>query len=211
MLTKRPAMIFIAVLSMVAAGLIGPDTGFTHCDGLDGPVVKAAKEALESGNPNLVLIWVQKSGEAEIKEAFRKTLAVRKLNPQAKELADMYFFETLVRVHRAGEGEPYTGLKPPGRDLGAAIPMADRALENGNLEPLLRLLSEDIQRAVRAKFEATVAKKDYKANNVEAGREYVEAYVLFLEQVERIHQAANSHARGHVEELGKAALQEEKH
>ena len=211
MLTKRPAMIFIAVLLMVAAGLIGPDTGFAHCDGLDGPVVKAAKEALESGNPNLVLIWVQKSGEAEIKEAFRNTLAVRKLNPQAKELADMYFFETLVRVHRAGEGEPYTGLKPAGRDLGPAIPMADRALENGNLESLLRLLSDDMQRAVRARFEDTVAKKDYRANNVEAGREYVETYVLFLEQAERIHQAANSPVRGHVEESGKAALQEEKH
>jgi hypothetical protein len=43
---------------------------------------------------------------------FTKTLAVRKQSKEAKELADMYFFETLVRIHCAGEGAPYTGLKP---------------------------------------------------------------------------------------------------
>ena len=36
---------------------------FAHCDGLDGPVVKAAGEALETGNVNLVLIWVKKDDE----------------------------------------------------------------------------------------------------------------------------------------------------
>ena len=91
--------------------------------------VKAAQKALEMGNVNLVLIWVQKTDGNEIEKAFQKTLAVRKLNRQAKELGDTYFFETLVRIHRAGEGAPYTGLKPAGRDLGPAIPTADKALE----------------------------------------------------------------------------------
>ena len=77
-------------------------------------MIKAAQKALEMGNGNLVLIWVQQQDEAEIKEAFQKTLAVRQLSPEAKELADRYFFETLVRVHRAGEGAPYTGLNQPG-------------------------------------------------------------------------------------------------
>lgn len=58
------------------------------------------------GNVNLVLIWVQKTDEDEVKKAFQKTLAVRKLNPQAKELADTYFFETLIRIHRAENGHP---------------------------------------------------------------------------------------------------------
>ena len=52
---------------------------------------------------DLVLIRVQNKDEGEIKKAFDRARAVRKLNPQAKELADMYFFETLVRIHRAGE------------------------------------------------------------------------------------------------------------
>ena len=91
--------------------LLGPNNLFAHCDGMDGPVISAAKNALDTEDINLVLFWVQKKDETELKKAFQKTMAVRKLNPEAKELADMYFFETLVRIHRAGEGEPYTGIK----------------------------------------------------------------------------------------------------
>jgi len=177
---------------------------------MDGPVVKAARKALETGNVNLVLIWVQKKDEGEIKTAFQKTLAVRKLSPQAKELADMYFFETLVRIHRAGEGEPYTGLRPAGRDLGPAIPAADKALESGKAEPLVKLLTEAMQAGVREKFKEVLAKKKFKPNDVEAGREYVEAYVSFLEFIERIYEAAKSPAGGHPEESRKAGLHKEK-
>jgi hypothetical protein len=131
------SLIFLAAL--MAAGVFLPKKIFAHCDGMDGPVIKAAHKALETGNVNLVLIWVLKDDEGEIKKSFRKTLAVRKLNPQAKELADMYFFERLVRSHRAGEGEPYTGLKPVGCDLDPAIHAADKAIESGELVPLLKI------------------------------------------------------------------------
>ncbi len=200
-------MIF-SLISTVFVALL-PDSLFAHCDGLDGPVVNAAQKALETGKVDPVLIWVPKEAEEEIKNGFKKTLAVRKLNPQAKELADMYFFETLVRIHRAGEGEPYTGLKPAGRDLGPAIPAADEALKNSELEPLLKLLTQEVQTGIRHKFENVLAKKDYEADNVQAGREYVEAYVLFLEHVERIFAAAKSPARGHLEEFGKPGSHKE--
>ena len=119
----------------VAIALLGltPAPAFAHCDGLDGPVVKAAQLALETRNPALALIWVQEKDEREIQNAFEQTLAVRELSSQAKELADRFFFETLVRVHRAGEGAPFTGLKPAGRDLGA-IPAADEAVRLGSVE-----------------------------------------------------------------------------
>jgi len=79
-----------------------------HCDILAGPVVMDAKKALEKSDVTPVLKWVKKEHEGEIKVAFKKTLKVRKQSKEAKELADMYFFETLVRLHRAGEGAPYT-------------------------------------------------------------------------------------------------------
>ena len=114
----------------VAAGLgffaLTPARALAHCDGLDGPVVKAAQRALETRNPALVLIWVQEKDEPEIRKAFEQTLAVRELCPQARELADRFFFETLVRVHRAGEGAPFTGLKPAGRDLGHVMGCEDQ-------------------------------------------------------------------------------------
>jgi hypothetical protein len=98
---------------------------FGHCDGLDGPVVTVARKALETGNVNLVLPWVRVEDEGEIRKAFDQARSVRKLGGEARKLADTHFFETLVRIHRAGEGAPFAGLKPAGRDLGPAVPAAD--------------------------------------------------------------------------------------
>jgi hypothetical protein len=187
-------------VGLFAIFAVGPAPGFAHCDGMDGPVVAAARQALETGNANLVLLWVQKADEAEIKTAFERTRAVRQLNPQAKELADMYFFETLVRIHRAGEGAPYTGLKPAGRDLGPAIPAADKALQTGSVDALVKLLTEAVQHGVREHFAAANGNKTYDKNDVEAGRKYVQAYVPFLHYVEGIYAATKASAHGHFHE-----------
>jgi hypothetical protein len=161
-----------------------------HCDGLDGPVVKAAKKALETENVNLVLIWVKKEFEDDINNAFQKTLTVRKLSPEAKEMADMYFFETLVRLHRLGEGAPYTGLKPAGRDLGPAIPLADKSIEENSAKELLELLTDEVQNGLHQYFQNVISKKDYNTNDINAGREFIEAYVIFFHHVERIYESA---------------------
>jgi len=182
--------------------LVGPTKIFAHCDGMDGPVVTAAKKALETGNVNLVLIWVQKKDEGEIKKAFQKTLAVRKLNPEAKELADMYFFETLVRIHRAGEGAPYTGLKPAGRDLGPAIPATDKAIVDGKIEPVIKLLTDKMRDGINEYFKHVMAKKNFKKDDVEAGRKYIEAYVIFIHYVEGLYEAAKGAVHGHYPEQG---------
>jgi len=167
-----------------------------HCDGMDGPVVTAAKQALEKGDVNLVLQWVQPADEPAIQQAFQHALAVRKLGPEAQELADTYFFETLVRVHRAGEGAPYTGLAPAGRDLGPAIPLADKALETGKIEPLVELITHAMQTGLVERFEHT-RKAKAAATNVAAGREFVHAYVEFVHYAERAYEAATQGAVGH--------------
>lgn len=178
--------------------------GLGHCDGLDGPVVTLARRALEAGNVNLVLPWVRESDEAEVREAFAGALAVRTLAPRAKEVADRHFFETLVRVHRAGEGAPYTGLKPAGRDLGPAIPAADRALEDGSIESVVKLLNDAIRHGLHDHFHRATARKGFDPNDVKAGRSYVDAYVSYIHYVERLWQAASSpsaggHQAGHSE------------
>ena len=145
----------IVTSSAVTLGFLffAPGYVLAHCDGLDGPVVKAAQRALETRNVSLVLIWVQAGDEPEIRAAFEQALVVRVLGPQAEALADRHFFETVVRVHRAGEGAPYTGLKPAGRNLGPAIPAADTALEEGSLSPLLALLTTGLEDGLRRHFE----------------------------------------------------------
>ena len=170
---------------------------YGHCDSLDGPVVKAGQLALDGSNVNLALIWVQKDDEAEIKRVFDQTVTVRKLGPAAKELADRYFFETLVRLHRAGEGAPYTGLKPAGRDLGPAILAGDEALATGKIGPVLQLLSDALTHGLQERFQAVQAKRNFAASDVAAGRDFVKAYVSFIHFVEAMHEVANASVHDH--------------
>lgn len=194
MLSSRSKVMRISIFLFLAV-IAWPSLAAAHCDGLDGPVVTAARRALESGDINPVLIWVQKDGESEIREAFDKTLKVRKQSEAARELADMYFFETLVRIHRAGEGAPYTGLKPAGRDLGPAIPAADKAVADGMVGPLTALLTGTMQKHLTDRFQTLMAVKGFAPDDIDAGRRYVEQYVEFVHYVERLYGTAG-HADG---------------
>jgi hypothetical protein len=177
-----------------------PARALAHCDGLDGPVVKAAQRALETRNAALVLIWVQEKDEPEIRKAFEQTLAVRELSPQARQLADRFFFETLVRVHRTGEGASFTGLKPASRDLGPAIPAADEAVRVGSMDSVNRLLTQVIQERLREQFAEVSATKTFRADDIAAGRAYIKAYVEFMHFVERLYDATLKPSHGHYEE-----------
>jgi uncharacterized protein DUF6448 len=192
---KLRKTIIAAALSLAA---LWTAPAFAHCDTLDGPVVGAARKALDTGNVNLVLVWVQKNDEAQIRSAFQKARNVRKGGGEAKDLADMYFFETLVRVHRAGEGAPYTGLKPAGK-IEPPIAAADKAMETGRLEPVAKLVSERMEQGLHRNFEAMMSKKNYKPGDVAAGREFSRAYVEYVHYVERLYDAAETLAPEHAE------------
>lgn len=178
------------------------DPAHAHCDTMDGPVVASARAAMEKGNVTPVLRWVSKEHEGEIREAFAKVLALRTKAPEAAEIADRWFFETLVRVHREGEGAPYTGLKPAGTDPGPGVREADRALETGNGDALVKALSEAVAEGVRHRLHRAVEAKKHAEESVEAGREFVEAYVQYVHYVEGIHVAAAGSAHGHAGESG---------
>src|SRR5512141_466404 len=120
------------VLMTVAALALQPPPALAHCDAMDGPVVQAAQAALAKNDVGLVLRWVPSDQEAAIRAAFARTVAVRALGTDARTLADTWFFETLVRVHRAGEGAPFDGLKPAGH-IEPFMVNVDRSLETGSM------------------------------------------------------------------------------
>lgn len=197
-----PASTLLVLLTLL---LLLPGPATAHCDGLDGPVVKLARNALETGNVDLVLPWVPEDDEAGIRRAFDHALSVRKLGPEAERLADTFFLETLVRVHRASEGAPYTGLKPAGRDLGPAIPAADLALESGSAAAVERLLADAIREGLREHFHDAISQKAFAPHDVAAGRRYVKAYVAYIHYVEGLWEAATSPAQGHFPDAAAAA------
>ena len=174
---------------IIAVLLLFPAVARGHCDSLDGPVVKAAERALETRDVARAFVWIPAEDETEVRAAFDKALAVRALGGTARELADQYFFETVVRLHRRSEGEEYTGLKPAGRDLGPVIPAADQAILKMSAEPLVSLLTEEVARGVRQHFEAVLRARIFPGSSVEAGRQYVKAYVDFIHYVDHLQEA----------------------
>lgn len=148
-----------------------------HCDTRDGPVVKAAKKALETGNLNYVLIWIPEDSEKELKDVFARTLRARKAGRDAQDVADDWFFETAIRLHRAGEGAPYTGMKPAGLSEGPIVPKAERAIETGNPEETIEFIIRTVEEDLTHRFHQVMEKKKYDADDVAAGREFIEAFI----------------------------------
>lgn len=197
-------VVFVVVTGL--AGFFYMRSASAHCDTMAGPVVMTAQAALDAGDVAPVLKWVKADHEAEIREAFQQTLAVRKLGPQAKSLADNYFFETLVRVHRAGEGAPYTGLQPAG-SIEPIVAASDKALETGSSGELVKHMTDAVAKGVRERFNRAYEAKKHANESVAAGREFVEAYVEYTHYVERLHIDATGHADAHGESKAPAVEQ----
>jgi hypothetical protein len=151
-----------------------------HCDTMDGPVVKASEMALEMENVNYVLPYISPEDEVELRDAFERTLVVRELSGDAAELADYWFFETAVRLHRKGEGKPYKGLKSSGLDWGPIFSRAERAIKTENLNELMNFLMDFIREDIKIRFDDVLSKKDYDVNQVEDARDYVDSMLEFV-------------------------------
>lgn len=171
-----------------------------HCDSVEGPVVQAAKKTLATGNLNYVLIWIQPDDEEEIKEMYNKVVNVRDINDEVRELADMYFFETVVRVHRMSEGVGYTGLKFEEFQPAEGIAAADRAIERNSVEEILSHVDKKDEEHVKHYFSEIQSKRNYNIDDVDAGREYVRAYVHFIHYVEGLFGDETDHTNPHKNE-----------
>ena len=181
--------ILVTCLSVLLAG-----SALAHCDTTRGPIIPEAQAALNNGDVTPVLKWVKKDNESEIRAAFAKAVAVRAKGPEAKELADQYFLETLIRLHRAGEGAPYSGIKD--EPVAPIIALADKSLAEGSADEMIKKMSGHMAEAVKKKFNKALEARKGKDKSVEAGREYVEAYVAYTHYVEGVHAAIKS-AGGH--------------
>jgi hypothetical protein len=202
-MTMRHSLAGTALLAS-ALLLASPPRALAHCDTLDGPVVKDARAALETREVTRVLRWVRAEQEAEVREAFRHALAVRALGPEARAFADRFFFETLVRIHRQGEGAAYTGLKPAGGDVDPAIAAADQALDTGAIDLLVRTTAARAEQGLRERFARATAAKPQVDESLAAGRAYVAAYVELVHYAERLSRAAAADARRPEQEAASA-------
>ncbi len=180
-------------IAALAAALFWLSTdAWSHCDTMNGPVVRAGRQALEQKDVRYALIWVQPADEPVIRSAFEYALAVRELGTKARSLADRYFFETLVRVHRAGEGAPYTGLKDGDALPEPGIAAAEQALDAGSAKDLAIDLTTALQQELEHSFRNVQNARKFAPADVEAGRRFVASYVSYIHYVDRLHRAIQS-------------------
>ncbi len=181
--------------SAVALGLLTlAPSAAAHCDAFDGPIIGEAKEAFAAGDVTPLLKWVMPEHEKELKDAFQRAHTVA-AHDEAYDLAELWFLETLIRVHREGEGAGYTGLKPAG-EIDPAIALADAALERGSVDALADRISAAVNQEILKRFETASALQAKAGESVDAGREFVHAYVEYVHFVEAIHNSMT--AAGHV-------------
>lgn len=181
---ERKSGILKTSLIILSLLILSTNVTFAHCDTMDGPLIKDAKIAVEKNNISYVLKWIQPQDENEFQNAFLLAMKVRILSPDATVLADKYFFETLVRFHRSGEGVPFTGVKPAGTPIDERILAADQSIETGNLSPLKELVPKELIPELEKRFIKVMSLKDYEVNNIDAGRAYIESYVQFFKFAE---------------------------
>ena len=181
---KKKARIFAILAAIMFPGISG--ALYAHCDSYDGPVIRDALKALETNNVSLVLKWIEQKDEKEIVDLFHKTYALKSGDQEIYAIVEKHFLETLVRLHRASEGEPFTGLKPAGI-AEPIVKMSDKALEDQNIDDLLNKLDDHINSVVREKYEKVIALEKAKDETTEKGREYVDAYVDYTHTLEAIH------------------------
>ena len=190
----------LGISAFVAVFLADPHDVSAHCDTLDGPVIQDARKAIDARDITPVLKWVKPNDEKAVRAAFKKTLAAKAKDSEAARNA---FFATLVKIHRAGEGAPFTGLKPAGA-VEPAVAEADKALASGSSGALIKLITDDIAAGINKRFERAAAAYTHKDESVAQGREFVEAYVAYTHYVERLHQDATAKgAHGEHAEHGK--------
>lgn len=170
-----------------------------HCDSLDGPVVTAAREALACADVEVILPYVPAEGEAEVRDAFDLAEKARALGSDAREVADRWFFETVVRVHRAGEGASFTGLKPAGLDVGPVIPVAEHSLETGSADELVGLLCESVRGQVEERHGYAMMLKEHAVESRTAARAYVEAMLGLQVWAHAVHRQVMGDPHAHAD------------
>jgi hypothetical protein len=164
---------------------------------LDGPVVNAARMALEAGDVALVLPFVPADGEAEVRGVFDRVRSVREFGSDAREVADRLFFETVVRIHRAGEGAPYTGLKRAGLSVGPVIPLAERAVNTGSPGEVVDFLASVLSAEVKHRLEHISALAVAREHSLDDARRYIEASLAFQVYAHRIYEEMRATTHGH--------------
>ncbi len=179
----------VVCILLFAASLLVPVGLKAHCDRVNGPVAKSARKALETGQLKPVAIWIGDEQEAALRERFKSSLEAYRSGGPGKKVAKRYFMSEAIRLHRAAEGMPFTGLKQAS-ELPVDLKLAEKARETGDIQPVVELLSSELENKVKKWFKTSQqARRQWEQQqSVETGRKWADAYVKYIVYVHKLYQ-----------------------
>jgi hypothetical protein len=151
-----------------------------HCKTRNGPAVRAAVRALETGNVNYVLIWVPEEAEKKLKNLFEKTYCEYKVRKDGAHVTIDWYLKTVNRLHKLGENRQNTGITTAGLNESPFILIVENAIETEDPKEAIRVISEAREDDIRYHFHQVLDKKNYDVNNISAGRAFVTAFTDFI-------------------------------
>ena len=158
----------------------------------DGPVTKAAKESLETGNANRILIWIPEESENTLKNLLERACCARSTRQDGRNRTAEWYFETVNRLHAASHGLNNLSISTKTPEEKAIILLVEGACESGNFEDIATRIPDTPAGEMRQRFEDLMKKRNsYCEENCVAGRMYVSAFVDFITFVNNLHSGSS--------------------
>ena len=145
-----------------------------------GPVLSAAKRALETGNADYILIWIPEESENTLKNLLEKVCCEINIHKNACDDIVDWYFNTVNRLHTVYCGPHNLNLSTKAHAEKKIIYLAERACKSGNYQDITSVIQDTPDGEMRQRFNDVIKKRNYRAENIAAGRVYVSAFTDFI-------------------------------
>jgi hypothetical protein len=146
----------------------------------NGPVIRAAKMAMETGNASYILIWLPKEAENTLKNLLERTYCENRTRKNTQNHSIDWYFKSVNRLHSRYGWPDYPGMKFKETDEETIALMVERAFESGNFEEINSIIPLNHSGDARERFHKVMMKRNYSVDDIAAGRVYVSAFIAFI-------------------------------
>lgn len=151
----------------------------------NGPVMSAAKKALETGKAHHILIWIPEASENTLKNLLEKACCERRIQTDGYDHIIDWYFATVRRFHSVGYGPRNLNISLKTLEEKTIISLVERACESGNFEEIAMVIPDIPAGELRQQFNDVMKKRNYDVENIAAGRVYVSEFTDFIAFVNR--------------------------
>lgn len=146
----------------------------------NGPVMRAAKMALETGNVDYILIWVPEESANTLKNLLEKTCCERTTRRKARNHSVEWYMQTINRLHSEYFRPHDLNISTKTAEERRTILQVEKACETGNFDEIATVMQVTSDEEIRRRFNEVLDKSDYDVDNIAAGRAYVSAFTDFI-------------------------------